>query len=191
VTTLVALAWLGDVLTGADPAPTLAALDRAIAPLAQYLARWEAHVDALCSRLEGIAHLVLVGRGPSLAAVGTGALIVAEAARFPAQGMSSGTFRHGPLEMASPEVFVLVYTGAAKTAELNARLAGDVRAAGGRAALVRASGETDPFALPGAPEVALPLLEILPAQMLSLALARMRGHEAGRFERASKVTTRE
>ena len=37
----------------------------------------------------------------------------------------------------------------------------------------------------------LPLVEILPVQMLSLALAARNGREAGRFERATKITTAE
>jgi glucosamine--fructose-6-phosphate aminotransferase (isomerizing) len=36
-----------------------------------------------------------------------------------------------------------------------------------------------------------PVVEILPVQMLTLALAARDGREAGRFERASKVTTAE
>jgi glucosamine--fructose-6-phosphate aminotransferase (isomerizing) len=33
-----------------------------------------------------------------------------------------------------------------------------------------------------------PLIEILPVQMISLAMAALHGREAGRFERATKVT---
>jgi hypothetical protein len=36
-----------------------------------------------------------------------------------------------------------------------------------------------------------PIVEILPAQMLSLAIAARNGREAGRFERATKVTAAE
>jgi len=191
VTALAALAWLGDELTGCDPLPTCAALDRAPGAIAQYLAHWTEHVETLSEQLADVCWLFLVGRGPSLAAVGTGALIIKEAARFPAQGLSSAAFRHGPLEMTAPDQFVLVYSGAEATSELNARLADDIRATGGRAALVRESTLADVFALPPAPEVARPLLEILPAQMLSLALARLKGHEPGRFEWATKVTLTE
>ena len=38
------------------------------------------------------------------------------------------------------------------------------------------------------PESVQPIVEILPIQMLSLALAARDGMEAGRFERASKIT---
>jgi hypothetical protein len=39
------------------------------------------------------------------------------------------------------------------------------------------------------PESVLPILEILPVQMLTLALAAQTGSEAGRFTLGSKVTT--
>jgi glucosamine--fructose-6-phosphate aminotransferase (isomerizing) len=191
ITALAALAWLGDALTGHDPHVTCAALDSAADAMTQYLTHWTDHVETLCRRLADVRYLVLVGRGPSLAAVGTGALIIKESAHFPADGLSSATFRHGPLEMASPEVFVLVYSGAPVTAELNARLADDVRAAGGQAALVHDSSTPGVFALPPVSEIARPLLELLPAQMISLALAQLKGHEAGHFGRATKVTTTE
>ena len=82
-----------------------------------------------------------------------------------------------------------VFAGAAGTAPLNERLVGDIRLAGGRAALVGAKSDLSPFQIPAASARLLPLLEILPVQMLSLALAAIAGREPGRFERATKVTT--
>jgi glucosamine--fructose-6-phosphate aminotransferase (isomerizing) len=191
IAALAALAWLGDALAGQDTLATRRALDDTPGALEHYLAPWTDYVETLCKQLADVRYLVLVGRGPSLAAVGTGALIVKESAHFPAEGLSSAAFRHGPLELAAPDIFVLVFSGAAATAGLNARLADDVRAAGGLAALVRESTVPDVFALPPVPDIARPLLELLPVQMLSVALARLKGHEAGRFGRASKVTLTE
>ena len=51
----------------------------------------------------------------------------------------------------------------------------------------RTSG-LDVFRTPEVPESVQPIVEILPVQMLSLALAARDGIEAGRFERASKIT---
>lgn len=189
--TLAALALLGDVLTGHDPNPTRVALHSVPDAVAQYLADWESYVDTLRARLADIRHLILAGRGSSLAAVGMGALTIKEAARFPAEGMSSAAFRHGPLEMVSPFVYLVVYSGTEPTIELNARLVADIQAAGGRATLVHESHIPDVFALPPVPAACLPLLEVLPSQMLSLALAQLQGHEPGHLERIAKVTTTE
>jgi glucosamine--fructose-6-phosphate aminotransferase (isomerizing) len=65
----------------------------------------------------------------------------------------------------------------------------DVRAAGGRAALVGDAEEPGVFRLPAVPACVRPVVEMLPVQMVSLALGALAGREPGRFERGSKVTT--
>lgn len=140
---------------------------------------------------KGTRHLLLVGRGSSLAAVGTGALIIKESDRFQAEGMSSGAFRHGPFEMLCDGTFVIVFAGDHKTRHLNQRLFEDVRAVQGRAELLGEGAASPPYALPAAPQSIHPILEILPVQMVTLALAVQVGREPGRFERTSKITTKE
>jgi glucosamine--fructose-6-phosphate aminotransferase (isomerizing) len=123
--------------------------------------------------------------------VGTGALIVKEAARFPAEGMSSAAFRHGPFEALSDETFVMIFSGDRKTRELNLRLLRDIRKRGGGAELVGEDALFPAFRLPATPAWIRPILEILPVQMITLALAAQAGREPGRFEFAVKVTTTE
>jgi glucosamine--fructose-6-phosphate aminotransferase (isomerizing) len=191
VATLAALDLMGAVLTRDDPGPHRTQLEETASAMDQYLAHWHAYVADLQERLKEIEQMVLVGRGPSLAAVGTGALIIREAARFPCQELSSAAFRHGPLEMISPKLFVLVFRGIPPTIEHNERLVADIRVLGGNADLVRESLHTSAFALPPVTSAMLPLLEILPPEMISLALARLRGHVPGHFERGSKITVTE
>jgi glucosamine--fructose-6-phosphate aminotransferase (isomerizing) len=184
---LAALCWLGDELLPDAPAqlPALAEVPRQVET---YLAGWQEHVQALKVLMGGVSNMYYVGRGDSLAAVGTGGLITKEAAHFPAEGMSAAAFRHGPLEGISGRVFTLVFRGAAKTADLNARLMLDIQETGGKAALVREADTPGVFNLPRATPGALPLLEILPVEMFTLALAELKGRVAGQFERGSKVT---
>ena len=191
VTALMALQWLGDAMCKRDLRRTRQELKTASPAVRDYLAQWKEHVHNLAQMLKGTRHLFLVGRGSSLAAVGTGALIVKESDHFHAEGMSSAAFRHGPFEMLSDETFVLVLAGEHKTRELNQRLFEDVREERGRAELVGEGAESPPCALPLAPRSINPILEILPVQMVTLALAAQVGREPGRFELASKVTTRE
>ncbi len=190
-TILAALCWLGDQLSngkGPSQFPQLADTpDR----VAGYLKNHQIHVEQLVQQLEGINFLILTGRGSSLAAVGDGGLIIKESARFPTEGMSSAAFRHGPLEMVSQNVFVLVYAGLGETAALNIKLAQDVIEAGGRAGLVHEGCNESPFDLPSSTPASLPILEILPAQMISLALAAIQGIEPGRFQRIGKITKTE
>lgn len=188
---LMALRWLGDVMCKRDLQPTRAELEAAAPMVRDYQAHWKEYVQELGEILEGTRHLFLVGRGPSLAAVGTGALTIKESDHFHAEGMSSAAFRHGPFEMLSDETFVLVFSGADKTQELNQSLFADIREKGGRAELVGEGSAAASCLVPSAPPSIHPILEILPVQMVTLALAAQIGREPGRFELASKVTTKE
>ena len=111
VATLAALAWLGDVLCGSATSRGLALMKRVSGEMEAYLGGWKNHVRYLAGRFRGIEHLFLAGRGDSLAAALTGGLIIKEAAHFHAEGMSAPQFRHGPFEMLSPRVLVLVFSG--------------------------------------------------------------------------------
>jgi glucosamine--fructose-6-phosphate aminotransferase (isomerizing) len=93
--------------------------------------------------------------------------------------------------MLSDETFVLVFGGANQTRDLNQSLFEDIREQKGRAELVGEGAVSPPFALPNAPRSIHPILEILPVQMITLALSLQAGREPGRFELATKVTTKE
>lgn len=188
VASLAALAWLGGTLRGRDPAAALREFEEAPGAAALYLDRWEERVREAIEEFRGVDHLFLAGRGPSLAAAGVGGLIAKESAHFHAEGMSAAAFRHGPIEMAGRNVFLAVFEGDERTAHLNRRLHSDVKLAGGRAALIRESAEHGLFRIPPASARVRPILEILPVQMITLAVAALAGHEAGAFGRATKVT---
>jgi glucosamine--fructose-6-phosphate aminotransferase (isomerizing) len=189
VATLAVLHWLGAQWLQGDAGRALEELEEAERATRAYLAGWRDHVRELLPLLDGITSVFVTGRGDSLAAAGTGGLILKESTRRHAEGMSAAAFRHGPLEMAGPNVLVLIFEGEATTAPLHRRLAQDIVGGGGEAVLV--GPETrglDVFRLPAVPVGVRPIMEILPVQMLSLALAARDGFEAGRFERASKIT---
>jgi glucosamine--fructose-6-phosphate aminotransferase (isomerizing) len=178
---------MGAHLCGGDLQATRAELEALAPALDRYLAGWREHVRSLAAQLDGVRDVFIVGRGRSLAAAGLGGMIQKEAAHVHGEGMGSAAFRHGPIEMLGPDSFVLVLEGDAHVRELNLGLLRDIAATGARAALCGPSGE-GPFALPEAPESVRPVLEQLPPQMISLALAGLRGREPGRFERITKVT---
>jgi glucosamine--fructose-6-phosphate aminotransferase (isomerizing) len=189
ISALAALAWLGDQLMGElTHFPALADMPEKVA---EYWSGWQDAVEVLRQILAGIKGLYLLGRGDSLAAACAGALIIKEAARFGAEGMNSAAFRHGPLELVTPHTLALVYLGDGTTSKMNARIAEDIVAAGGLAETVGIRSQMPPFQLPQCPTPALPILEIMLAQMASLALAELAGFEAGKFIHASKVTTME
>ena len=91
--------------------------------------------------------------------------------------------------MIGPETFVLVFAGYGETVRLNRKLYSDVIAAGGRTAMVAPASQPVVFALPDCPDSARLILEILPVQMMTLALADLRKLQAGSFSLATKLTT--
>jgi glucosamine--fructose-6-phosphate aminotransferase (isomerizing) len=189
ISALAALTWLGDQLLGEKTHfPALRGVPQKVA---DYWSGWQDSVEILSQKLRGVENLFLLGRGSSLSAACAGALIIKESARFGAEGMNCAAFRHGPLEVISPHTFALVYRGDDNSAAMNERMVQDILKMNGQAELVGMGEGSPPFHLPVSKNPALPILEILAAQMISLALAKIGGFEAGRFVHASKVTTTE
>ena len=190
VSALAVLAWLGDLLCSGHPG-NMAELQQAPALVREYLSYWQSHVGTLMRELEGVRDVFFLGRGTSLAAAMDSGLTIKESTRFHSEGMSSAAFRHGPFELVGPQVFALVYAGDPKVERLNRGLVEDIRRAGGRAYLCGANTDLEPLRLPSASPAVRPILEILPTQMISLALAALTGIEAGKFRKATKVTEKE
>jgi len=188
VSGVAALQLLAGALCGTDCGARLRILEEAAAKVESYLAGWKSHVAEFGELLHETRNVFLVGRGPSLAAAETGALIIKESTHVHAEGMSSAAFRHGPFEMLGPDVLVGVFAGEARTRALNDGLFLDVQRTGARAAFFAGDAEQGACRLPEADELLRPILEILPAQMMTLALAAARNREPGKFERASKIT---
>ena len=186
-----ALAWVGEVLTEGNLEGARKALAATVSGTAAYLASWRSHVEWLAERLDGARAIYYAGRGASIAAAASAGLITKESTHRPSEGMSSAAFRHGPMEMLDPAVALLVFAGAERTRALNEALVADVRAAGARAFLAAEDAPEPALRLPAVPDVARPVVELLPVEMITLALAALDGREAGRFERATKVTATE
>jgi glucosamine--fructose-6-phosphate aminotransferase (isomerizing) len=191
VCTLLLLEWLGAHLIGADPCAARNELALAAPAAKQYLGRWQEHVSDLEVALKSVRRIFITGRGPSLAVAETGGLILKESVRYPAEGMSCAAFRHGPFEVLRKDVLVVVLTGAAHTGALNRRLIEDVRQAGGRAECIDDRDTATALRIPPVSDRLRPIMEILPIEMMTLALGIIVGREPGKFELATKVTATE
>ena len=132
--TLLALDWLGDLLCGAIGN---AARPGATTPWSRCgtIWPWPVHVGQLGRWLEGVRGVFVVGRGTSVAAAGTGGLIMKESTHYPAEGLSAASFRHGPFELLTDR-YSSSFGGRERSAPLSRKLVADVREAGGRSALV-------------------------------------------------------
>jgi glutamine---fructose-6-phosphate transaminase (isomerizing) len=188
VSTQMALQILGAALCNADVRRRMQEMEMAADLVEAYLRQWQSHVAEFMELLQGIRHLFLAGRGASLAAAQTGALSIKESTHLHAEGMSSAALRHGPFEMMKSGIFVGVFAGDARTRALNAGLVRDVASTGAQTVMFSEDAIRESCRLPRVPESLSPIVEILPVQMMTLAIAALANREAGKFERATKVT---
>ena len=157
--------------------------------VAEYLEGWDDLTDRIDQTIAD-SNIFVLGRGASLAAAITGALIIKEASRRPAEGMSVPQFRHGPLEMAGPGVTALVLSGRPEDHARNRRMLSDLNALGAKGVWCDESGDVGTIPTPGLlSRDTQPVAEILPLQLLSVVLAQRDGHEPGAFRNIGKVTT--
>lgn len=178
-------------LTGQDIISARDALEETADYMQTYLQEWESHLQEIRTLLGFPKRLAILARGKSLAAANTGALILGEAAKFLVTSFQAGEFRHGPLELAGPALSVFILAGSPKTRELNSRLLKDLRNYKTNAFWVGANVSEWQIWVPEVPEIGVPLVEILPIQLLSIHLAQQTGVEPGHFFHSGKITLSE
>ena len=142
--------------------------------------------------------LYLLGRGSALAALSEGALLLHETAKAPAIAMSSGQFRHGPVEVVSPEFRSVVLGTPAATRSLDWQLAQDLRAMGGRVCWLGPTPAGAAAALPsllpwpaGIPPAMSPIFDVIPLQAAAYQTALWHNLRPGDFRYASEITDKE
>jgi glucosamine--fructose-6-phosphate aminotransferase (isomerizing) len=175
-------------LLGGDVESARSSLRSTASAMENYLSDWEARVANLGQQLEFPKRLALLGRGPSMASVYAGTLILNEAAKFLAMPYQAGEFRHGPLELANSDLTALLFAGPSETRDLNRRLLNDLRGYNVNAFWVGTDEDEWQIEIPDVPAIGLPLMEMLPIQLLSIHLARQIGVEPGHFFRTGKIT---
>jgi glucosamine--fructose-6-phosphate aminotransferase (isomerizing) len=191
------------LLVGGETTPGLveaADLDRAVDVVGR-LATDESIGRQAAEHLDGAGALMIIGRGPALGVAAYGALTIKEAAAIPAEGMSGGAFRHGPVELTESDVGVIVLAPGGKTTHLLVGIANETAERGTPTWLITDADHAPkgggPAALlisrllPNLPEEVAPLPLAVPLQLAADALARQMGRRAGVTTVATKVTDRE
>jgi glucosamine--fructose-6-phosphate aminotransferase (isomerizing) len=126
--------------------------------------------------------IYLLGRGASLASVHEGALLLHESARMPAVPMAAAQFRHGAVEVASPQVCAFVFASQAETRELDVHLAVDLQQLGTHVRVIEEREFKGAWAT---------VLEVIPIQIAASRLSESRGIPPGEFRFVPQVTTEE
>ena len=180
-------------LSGGDVSSAIQQMRAATDSMEGYLANWEARVQELDDLLGEFDELFLIGRGASMSATWNGSLTNKEAAKVAFEGMHAADFRHGPLEIVEEGIAALIFAGAGQTSRLNRELAREIISYGGKAIWLDSAPDPEipTFLFPETSDWTRPLVEILPMQMLTLAMAKRKRVEAGRFRHVTKVTDRE
>lgn len=190
--TLTAIAVLA-TRTGGAPPMSSDALREAVGTV---VASGQRTAEQLAPLLDGRA-VSLIARGPSLASAFFGALLFKEAAGRPAEPVTGGQFRHGPIELAGPGHAAVVLAPPSATGELQRRLGADLLAYGSSVVLIGppspplpqlvASGSAAFWTIPDLPEPWTPLVEACALQWLAWACGVRAGRPVGRLDRTPRV----
>jgi glucosamine--fructose-6-phosphate aminotransferase (isomerizing) len=195
---LVVLAAAAAVIGGDDPqdvARRVAAEAGRTALVVQRLLEDQLLPDRLAAWLGDRRTVVILGRGPARAAAEMGALTLKEAAGIAVESLQTAQFRHGPLELAGPDLAAIVIATEPETLDLDLSLADELVGTGAGVLLVVEGAPSED--VPGAMLVDVggvggPLASaasIVPVQLLAWRLAVVLGRRPGAYTRASKVTT--
>jgi glucosamine--fructose-6-phosphate aminotransferase (isomerizing) len=151
--------------------------------------------DRLVAWHGGRATTVILGRGAARAAAEMGALTLKEAVGMPVESLQTAQFRHGPLELAGPDLAAIVLATEAETGELDRSLGADLARLGAAVLLVTTGGAapagTMSIPIGSLDRLLSPAAAVVPAQLLAWRLSVERGRTPGSYVHASKVTTRE
>ena len=189
VHTLANAALMATQFVGGDVAQAQQELLDSCALVEEYLSHWQSHKKEMDEMIGEFSDAMIMGRGYSMAGAWNGSLNQKEAARVIIEGINSAEFRHGPLELAAPGFILFALEGSAQTSAMNHALAKEVVEAGGKAIWI-GQHESDclpMIKIPAVPEIALPIFEILPFQMLTLVLADRQDIPPGQFRNIGKV----
>lgn len=159
----------------------------AAAAVERCLSEGERIADLLAKTVGGREVVAVLGRGPARAAAEMGALTLKECGVV-AESFATAAFRHGPFELAGPDLAAIVVATEPETRELDLGLAADLLEAGASVAIVYHGGELPAGATGIRTEPVDRLLgsavSIVPIQLLAWRLAAERGREPGTYTRA-------
>ena len=186
-------ALLAVQLTGERITNAMEDMRSACIAMEEYLANWQIRIEEIDELLGEIQRTIIIGRGPSMAAALNGALNQKEAAWLFTEGMNAAEFRHGPLELVDSNMTLIFIEGDRLTSKLNIALAEEAAQYGGKAIWI---GNNPPanvpsIEIPDVAEMAKPLAEILPLQLMACILANRQNIEAGKFRHIGKVVLKE
>jgi glucosamine--fructose-6-phosphate aminotransferase (isomerizing) len=155
----------------------------------------EALLPSMLEFCRDVPYITLLGRGASIASALGGALLIKETAKTAAEGAHAGQFRHGAVEVVRKGTLVILFAPAGQGEVLNDQLIRELENYGARVMIFGKSPEFESvserlvidIAVPD--EYLAPVFEVVPVQLLSHALASVRGIRPGHFVNTTPVIT--
>jgi len=194
--TLAVLMLLAESLTGADYDATLKHLGDAAGLMECSMQSLADRARDEAGRFGDLRALHSIARGSDLVSASQFALIIKEGAGIPAEALSAGLFRHGPLELAGEGHTAVLFLSEGNEPALTASLARELADAGSTVLAVTDSpdyntGSVDTVVIETPERRIFPILCAPFIEFLVHEIASRIGREAGAFRRITKVTARE
>lgn len=194
--TVVTLLLLGAAVTEEMDGQIRTDLEKTIALLSRYVPEWYRFSGAWPGFFANNVPIYLLGRGPTMATVHSGCLLLHEVAKISAVPMSSPQFRHGPVEVIHDQFRAVIFGTQKATCDLDRVLAEKIVALGGHARWI------GPHPLPQGvdslcdwpedlPELFMPVVDVVPIQLAAYHTASWLGLTPGEFRFATPITLSE
>lgn len=199
------LARLGGRMTAQAVAAHCEQMERLPQLLEAKLEAWEQQIAEIAKRLAGAKTFLYLGRAIHYAIAREGALKLKESAYVQAEGLPVGELKHGPNALVSPEAPLVVLAtrdrndpDSSLRYERTLQLMRDMHAQGAEIFGVHVEGDEEAarlsrysVAVPAVDEFLLPMLEVVPLQMLAYFTAVQRGINVDAPRNLVKAVVRE
>ncbi len=172
-------------------------LERTIEVLTRCVPEWYRFSGSWPGFFANNVPMYLLGRGPTMALVETGALLLQEVAKVPAVPMSAAQFRHGPVEVIHDQFRVIVFGTQRSTEDLEDTLGDKILGMGGKVRWIGPKPKSHlidsllEWPNENFPDLFMPVADVIPLQMAAYHTARWHGITPGEFRFATPITTSE
>jgi glucosamine--fructose-6-phosphate aminotransferase (isomerizing) len=156
----------------------------------------EEEIAAIARNYKESRDFLYLGRGISYPIALEGALKLKEISYIHAEGYPAGEMKHGPIALIDERMPVLVLCARGETYEKTLSNLEEARTRGGRIIAVGTEGDTDlldksedVLFLPPCGELARPILEVVPLQLLAYHMAVLKGTDVDQPRNLAKSVT--
>ncbi|HEY8075141.1 MAG TPA: glutamine--fructose-6-phosphate transaminase (isomerizing), partial [Labilithrix sp.] len=190
--------WLGrrrGTLAADDAKRVLAALRRTPSWIKELVAE-APRIEAVARTMSSASDVLFLGRGTQFPIALEGALKLKEISYAHAEGYAAGEMKHGPIALVDSSLPVVVLCPRDRHHEKTLSNMQEVRAREGRVIAIATQGDRETASLaeavidlPEADETVLPLLSVVPLQLLSYFAAVARGKDVDQPRNLAKTVT--